>query len=625
MSNINGKDYLFQDIKPSDLWTENEKPEEFSDEEHWARFVNKFSPFFDIERKILSNTQARKFLFTKNSFEWKKDLVEIQIKKKNIYNIVSYKYNDSDKNIMTLDLTWKKLNGIDIGYGSVALKEISPGMLKTKMYQKEGLNIFPAFNYCDVENNLFDQKLNNTSFNLKLRELTWYKEGKNNTTEFSLSEDNAKDTRYYTIPKICFSQNNQTYNIQGWFNSPLNQKEQIFKYDPLIGEFSQLGGQQIPTRAIPVQLVWTNVNHEIVNANYISFISQPEGMCLYVNNEKKYCLQKDEVFQLAVRTPIKAQLTLEFKNEKNDKPVEGQFLPIKIKAYMKDINLPHFATKWIYNNNIDYHFSTFDNFNDLGLTEGTLDTIKPDYFSPFLINFFSGASNSSGTIKWETREGTERHPFYFYTPTESSYITKGTMLFHHVFENSNNIQVSRKELLFSKTESVQDFSSKNTKFETNIVFPNLQKNNFLRIDPSSVYLDGNPAASDGIVKYEDPTSNSPIVKATFEQYMGWAWILEYLDEKGWGERNDDWKWPDGTKGDTHYHPFMCAGNQLGSSISYTQLKLDSEGNRYVDAYLHQNADPKTRTKLRCVLKNMQEYKEELQIEITVLKINLQTQ
>ena len=38
-------------------------------------------------------------------------------------------------------------------------------------------------------------------------------------------------------------------------------------------------------------------------------------------------------------------------------------------------------------------------FNDLGLTEGTLDTIKPDYFSPFLIDFFSGASNSSGTIK----------------------------------------------------------------------------------------------------------------------------------------------------------------------------------------------------------------------------------
>ena len=34
MAEVNGRDYLFQNIKPSDLWLESENPEEFSGEEH---------------------------------------------------------------------------------------------------------------------------------------------------------------------------------------------------------------------------------------------------------------------------------------------------------------------------------------------------------------------------------------------------------------------------------------------------------------------------------------------------------------------------------------------------------------------------------------------------------------
>ena len=56
------------------------------------------------------------------------------------------------------------------------------------------------------------------------------------------------------------------------------------------------------------------------------------------------------------------------------------------------------------------------------------------------------------------------------------------------------------------------------------------------------------------------------------------------------------------------------------------MNKNSEGKRYVDAYVHQGGDGnKTRTKLRCIFENLDEYKEELQVEILVCKINTQTQ
>ena len=46
-------------------------------------------------------------------------------------------------------------------------------------------------------------------------------------------------------------------------------------------------------------------------------------MCLYVDGEKKYSLKNDEVFDLSIRTPLKASLQLQMLNQISDYPVSN--------------------------------------------------------------------------------------------------------------------------------------------------------------------------------------------------------------------------------------------------------------------------------------------------------------
>ena len=175
---------------------------------------------------------------------------------------------------------------------------------------------------------------------------------------------------------------------------------------------------------------------------------------------------------------------------------------------------PKYTTKLINNDSEEFYFSTGDSFESLELANYTPDAVlKPNYFSPFLQDFFSGMKNNNGTVELTTREGFERHPFYFYVPEESSYISNGTSFFR--YSKDESIKILREKLIYSKEDDKKDINSHNTKMETYIILPKKQINNFLRVDCSSILFEGNPASENEGIKYDDPTSNSKTPKAMF--------------------------------------------------------------------------------------------------------------
>ena len=98
--------------------------------------------------------------------------------------------------------------------GSVALKEINPGILKIDLYRKNNYRMFKAFSFCDDQSSLFDFKSNNSSFSPKVVELSKYNVSTNTQKEFSFSLVES-ESAYYTIPKLYFSKDKNKYNVQG--------------------------------------------------------------------------------------------------------------------------------------------------------------------------------------------------------------------------------------------------------------------------------------------------------------------------------------------------------------------------------------------------------------------------